>query len=70
MLLAQDTMLLFTLLTDSDRPFNFVLPYTWSKGTGKWNEITSQEEICVHIVVFILSNWSHFYYHWKELTNL
>lgn len=52
MLLAQDTVLLFTLLTDSDRPFSFVLPGELIPHSGeqeKWTKL-SQEEIRVHML--------------------
>lgn len=53
MLLAQDTVLLFTLVTDSDRPFNFVLPEDLIRHPGEQEngtKITSQEEIRVHML--------------------
>ena len=35
-----------------------------------WTKSVSQEESRAYIFVLILSNWSHFYYTWEELTNL
>ena len=73
MFLAQDTVLLFTVLRTLDRSFNLGPLETLLLTHGEqqtWTHLQAEKKIRAHIVVLILSNWSHFYYSWKELTNL
>lgn len=65
MSLGQDTVLLFIVLRTLDRSLNLGLlgdlaPDLW--GAAKLNPFASQKEVRAHIVVLILSDWSHFYY--------